>query len=862
LQPFAVALTAGTRLGPYEITAQIGVGGMGEVYRATDTDLKRTVAIKVLPESVAADAERLARFQREAEVLASLNHPNIAAIYGLERSDGTTALVMELVEGPTLADRIAQGAIPIDAALPIARQIAEALEAAHEQGIIHRDVKPANIKVRPDGTVKVLDFGLAKTLAGPAASVNLSQSPTMSVAATRAGVILGTAAYMSPEQARGKPVDKRTDIWAFGCVLYEMLTGRPAFAGDTRSDVIAAVLEREPEWRWLPEHMPPAVLTLLTRCLEKDAKRRLRDIGDARLELEEAGAGEREEPAGVSRRSPRRALWAIAGVAVLIVAAVAGFLAVTRETESPKQSLNPSFTQLTSRRGTVWSARFAPDGQTIVYAASWDHEPVQLFSTRLGNSESRPLGFSPATLLSISTRGEMALLLRPRWPFTNLRVGLLARADLAGGAPRELLQDVHGADWSPSGTELVIVRTVGGKFRLEFPIGRMLYETPGRLHHPRISPRADWIALYEASSNLSRLIVISPDGKRKVLSEGWENWSRGMAWSPNGDEVWFTGARSGEALKLYAVSLDGEERVVADVPESLELFDIGHDGRVLLAHSLQRRVTMGLRPGTREEHVLSWLDLSFLHDLAADGTAILFDDLEGPRFRRTDGSPPIRLARAESWVSWGTLSPDGRWVLTKLSRSPDAPLMIIPTGVGESRPLAGLRDVGWAGWLPRGRVAYVIRTASGDRLYAHDPTTGGSQAIASRPSNSLSDGENGPRISPDGRWIAASTGNDISIFPVEGGALRLVPGNHNGWTLIGWSADGAWLYAYRIGDVPAQVVRINIATGERQPWKEMAPVDRAGLWRIHPIRVTPDGRAYAYTYTRYLSSLYLAEGLQ
>lgn len=260
--------------------------------------------------------------------------------------------------------------------------------------------------------------------------------------------------------------------------------------------------------------------------------------------------------------------------------------------------------------------------------------------------------------------------------------------------------------------------------------------------------------------------------------------------------------------------------------------------------------------------MLSWLDLSFLHDLAADGTAILFHDLDGVRFRRTDGSPPIRLARAESWLGWGALSPDSRFVLTKLSGSPDSPLMIIPTGVGEPRRLGGLGRVGWAGWLPRGRIAYAVRTASGDGLYAHDPTTGESRAIASRPPGSLFLGDIGPRISPDGRWIAATAGSEISIFPVEGGALRLVPGDHNGWTLSDWSADGAWLYAYRRGDVPAQVVRINIATGERQPWKEMAPVDRAGLWRIHPIRVTPDGRAYAYTYTRYLSSLYLAEGLQ
>ena len=285
-----MALTSGTCLGPYEITAQIGVGGMGEVYRATDTKLKRSVAIKVLPESVAGDAERLARFQREAEVLASLNHPNIAAIYGLEEADQTKALVMELVEGPTLADRIAQGAIPVDEALPIAKQIAEVLEAAHEQGIIHRDLKPANIKLRTDGVVKVLDFGLAKALEPTSAmSPGLSQAPTITTPAmTQAGMILGTAAYMSPEQAKGKTVNKRSDVWAFGAVLFEMLTGKRAFLGDDVSDTLALVLKFDPEWDLLPADAPSRIRQVIRTCLQKDPKQRFHDIADVRLALEGA----------------------------------------------------------------------------------------------------------------------------------------------------------------------------------------------------------------------------------------------------------------------------------------------------------------------------------------------------------------------------------------------------------------------------------------------------------------------------------------------------------------------------------------------------------------------------------------------
>ncbi len=296
-----MALEIGSRLGHYDVTALIGEGGMGQVYQATDTKLKRQVAIKILPEAFAADPDRLARFQREAQVLASLNHPNIAAIYGLEEADATRALVLELVEGPTLEDRIKQGPIPVDEALPIAKQIAEALEAAHEAGVIHRDLKPANIKVRDDGTVKVLDFGLAKAL-DTTPQGDPSLSPTLTAGATQMGVILGTAAYMSPEQARGKPVDKRADIWAFGAVLYEMLTGQRAFAGGDVSEVLASVLAREPDWALLPRDVSPVLGTYLRRCLHKDPKQRVHDIADVRLALE--GAFETAVKAPVSAGDP------------------------------------------------------------------------------------------------------------------------------------------------------------------------------------------------------------------------------------------------------------------------------------------------------------------------------------------------------------------------------------------------------------------------------------------------------------------------------------------------------------------------------------------------------------------------------
>jgi hypothetical protein len=371
-----LALTPGTRLGVYEVAAQIGEGGMGQVYRATDTKLKRQVAIKILPPSLALDADRLARFQREAEMLASLNHPHIAAIYGLEDADGGRALVMELVEGEDLSQRIARGAIPIDEALPIAKQIAEALEAAHEQGIIHRDLKPANVKVRPDGTVKVLDFGLAKAMESPAANApSVSQSPTITTPAmTQAGMLLGTAAYMSPEQARGKPVDKRADIWAFGAVLFEMLTGKRAFAGEDVSDVLASVLAREPDWRLLPRGLPPVVGNYLKRCLHKDRKQRIRDIGDVLLALDgafEAVAPDVAHSVAVARSVWRRALpVAVTAIAATLITGLAAWRlwpSVERRSATRFDYVLPEGQQLEVTQPQRPVMATSPDGRSFIY---------------------------------------------------------------------------------------------------------------------------------------------------------------------------------------------------------------------------------------------------------------------------------------------------------------------------------------------------------------------------------------------------------------------------------------------------------------------------------------------------------------
>jgi serine/threonine protein kinase len=450
-----MALTSGTRLGPYEILAAIGAGGMGEVYRARDAKLGRDVALKVLPEAFARDAERLARFQREAKVLASLNHANIASIYGLEDSGSTHALVMELVEGPTLADRIHSGPIPIDESVRIAKQITEALEYAHERGIVHRDLKPANMKITSDDAVKVLDFGLAKAIEGDAASIETSTSPTMSRMATLAGVLLGTAAYMSPEQAKAKAVDRRADIWAFGCVLYEMLTGKMPFSGETVTDTLASIIKEEPDWSQLPAATPVRVRVLLQRCLQKDPKQRLQAIGDARISLDETLAGAPEASSIGAMQIPvplwRRALpWTLFTAAAIALAALA-FLHFRESPPAPAQPVRFQI-PLPEKASLATTGAFAvsPDGRSLAFAARGSDGVLSVWIRDLESLDARRLPGSESTVSNLPPF---------IWSFDSRYIafdagGKLKRIDVSNGAAETLcdLQDTAvGGSWSRDG---------------------------------------------------------------------------------------------------------------------------------------------------------------------------------------------------------------------------------------------------------------------------------------------------------------------------------------------------------------------------------------------------------------------------
>jgi hypothetical protein len=589
---------------------------MGEVWRAQDTRLGREVALKMLPEALAEDPERMARFTREAQLLASLNHPNIATLFGLEHlpltapspeaepsasaSDATGQtngdpvhlLVMELVEGEGLDEALARAPLPFDEAVAIALQVAEGLRAAHESGIVHRDLKPANIRVRADGTVKVLDFGLATTWIAERADPSQSRSPTMTHHRTQAGVVLGTAAYMSPEQARGRPVDRRTDIWAFGCVLYEMLSGSKAFPGDTLSDTLASVLKDDPAWDALPKNLSPVAQHVLRRCLAKDPARRFHDIADVRIELEEAVgvAAPRDDP----RRRRFPVLWLVA------LAAVAAVTAVVVATRSPAVQL-PTYRALTYGSGRAAGARFAPDGETVVYAMSTRENPLALMSTRTDSVESRPLDLAAADILGISRNGRMAILLDRHCEGSWVSVGTLAMTELAGGAPRPILERVNDGDISPDGTQMAVVRQADQSQRLEFPVGRVLFETHGWISNVRISPdglRVAFVHHPHYGDDRGLVAMVDADGTLTELTEDAPDSLQGLAWSPDGRSVWFSAFVFGQGGVVWSVEPGGHPVARLRSPISLRLQDLGNNGRALVVAGDTRAEIAGLLAGS------------------------------------------------------------------------------------------------------------------------------------------------------------------------------------------------------------------------------------------------------------------------
>ncbi len=864
-----MSLSPGSRLGPYEIVAVLGAGGMGEVYRARDSRLGREVAVKVLPGDLSADEDRVRRFEQEARSASALDHPNIITIYDIGSADSTLYIAMQYVEGKTLRELISSGPLPTKKTLEISVQIAEGLAKAHAAGIIHRDLKPENVMVSKDGFVKILDFGLAK-LTAPQREEQVSELPT-AMADTRPGMVMGTVGYMSPEQASGKALDFRSDQFSFGSILYELSTGKRAFQRGTTAETLTAIIREEPEPVGAVNPRAPAPLRwIVERCLAKDPDERFgttrdlaRDLASIRDHLSDAVvvSGEARAAAPVARRM---LLWPfLLGAGLLAATAFVSF-SLGRKAEKTQP---PSFRQLTFRRGAISSARFAPDGQTVLYGTSLEGKPTEIFVSRPESPESRPFGMPGASVLAVSKTGEMALSLGQHIVGPFMASGTLARMSVAGGAaPREILEDVQWADWAPDGATLAIVREAGGRNRLEFPIGKVLFETAGWISHLRVSPAGDEVAYIDhpaRGDDGGSVAVVDRSGKRRNLSESFET-AQGLAWAPGGGEVWFTAAKSGGNRALYAVNLSGRQRLVTRVPGILTLYDVSSGGRVLMTRDTNRQELLGRSAGEQKERDLSWLDWSNARDISADGKILLFSEAgEGGGagysvyVRRTDGSPAVRLGEGGAQA----LSPDGKWALAIIRPASEPQIVLYPTGAGETRtlPREGL-VVQSAFWLPDGKQ--ILVTASepghGSRLYLWDLSGGKPRAISPEGYRSF------PRaVSPDGKLVAVRGPDQrLYLYPLAGGEPSAIAGLTPEDTPTTWSADGRFLYVYRRRDLPAKVYRLDIATGRKELWRELMPFDAAGVRSISPPLVTPDGKSYAYAYIRTLSDLYLVEGLK
>jgi serine/threonine protein kinase/Tol biopolymer transport system component len=866
-------LNPGAKLGPYEIVAPLGAGGMGEVYRARDDRLGREVAIKILPSSFAQDSDRLRRFEHEARAVAALNHPNILAIHDVGTADGAPYLVTELLEGESLQARLRIGLLPLRKALEVATQAARGMAAAHDKGIVHRDLKPANLFITEDGRVKILDFGLAKLSSKETA--NQSESLTLTqaeAAATEPGLVLGTVGYMSPEQVRGKLADTRSDIFALGTILYEMLSGKRAFQKDSTADTMAAILNEDPaELCGEGKKIPPAVDRIVRHCLEKNPAERFQSARDLAFDLETVSGASTSAapPATKTRMLSSRWIFASAVLAAIVVGVLIGRL--LGRGSVPAAHLN--FTQLTFSRGLTYSARFAPDGKSIFYAASWNGQPLQVYTTTPGSPESRGLDLTDSTLFAFSA-SQMAVSIGCKDIFIAACEGTLATVPVSGGAPREISENVLSADWSSDGNEMAVIRHEKGEYRVELPLGNVIYTSERWLDFVRISPRGDYVAFvsYAFGADSGRIVMLDRTGKLAARSPDDFASVEGVAWSPDGNEVWF-GATTQQAWanSIYAMTPSGKQSVVLRLPGMLRLYDVSRDGRVLLSKDVWRTEMEFQTAKDTATRSLSWFDCSNVTSISSGGDKVAFFECGEATavsylsylgyvsyLRKTNGSPAVKLGDGQSPV----FSPDEKWVLVK--RYSPTRLALLPTGIGEAKELDvhGMQDFSDLGWMPDGNEIYFAGNDGHNwRIYAQDLGNGEIGSLTPpilvdpiRPLHGL--------VSPDGRLCfsrdPAGTG---WLYTLSGGEAQAVKGLLPEDRWMGWSSDGRSAFVFQDKKTLALAFQLDLVSGSRRLVGKAAPQDASGLTSVSPLIVTPDGRSYAFTYTRSLSDLFVVQGV-
>jgi eukaryotic-like serine/threonine-protein kinase len=859
-----MTLSPTTKLGPYEIQSLLGAGGMGEVYRARDARLGREVAIKVLTSGSAPDSERLRRFEQEARATAALNHPNILAVFDIGTQDGSPYIVSELLEGETLRSRLTSGPLPMRKTIDYALQIARGLAAAHDHGIFHRDLKPENIYITRDGHVKILDFGLAKLTMPEPGAIGLSAQATLD-SVTGRGVLLGTLGYMSPEQCRGASVDARSDLFSFGAVLYEMLSGRRAFRGDTTADTISSILKEEPpDLAASGREVPPMLERIVHHCLEKDPAQRFQSARDIAFALE-ALSSTSSSVAGAAAATaiavtPRKS-WlvpALLGAIIVLVAGVA--LLIVRMSAPPPEP--PSYRQLTFARESIASARFAPDHRTVIYGSARVGTQTELFSLAPDSHAPVSLGLKDVDVESISSTGEMLLIQQRHSLVRVARVGVLARAPLSGAAPRPMMSDVADADWGLD-NQIAVARYVEGHFRIEYPIGRVLYEpATGYVSNVRVSPKGDWVAFAEhptLGDDAGYVTMVDSSGRKRTLSPR-QSAIEGINWTPSGKEVWFNGAEVGIEFQVRAADLSGHTRVVDRIPGIPALYDVARDGRVLLGQGILRVLTYARGLGQDRERDVTIQNWSEASTLSSDGRQVLLSN-EGvgsaPDYdvyvRASDGAAPVRIGDGYGY----DFSPDMKWVLSSLTLHIPRQLFLIPLGTGETKQIThDSIDRGGARFLPDGKNVVFTGTEPGhkSRIYV--------QAIDSGTARPISpEGVSGFVPTADGKFVFGSS-DSVALYPVDGqGPPRPVPGIHPDETIFSVSPDGRSALVGALLGYSVDVVRVDLTSGRRELFKKIGPSDPAGVLLVGAV-FTPDGKSYAYSCFNGLSQLYLVEGLR
>jgi dipeptidyl aminopeptidase/acylaminoacyl peptidase len=828
-------------LGHFRILKRLGRGGMGEVFLAHDDRLDRMVAIKVLPQSLGADVDRLRRFEQEARAAGSLNHPNVLTVHDFGSHEGAPYLVTELLEGQTLRERLQGGPLPLRKALDHAIQIAR---------------------------------GLARAVGGEPSA----HGPTL--LATEPGVVLGTSGYMSPEQVRGHPADARSDIFAFGAVLYELLTGQRAFGGDTHAERGYAILTREPpELTASGVSVPSPVERVVRRCLEKSPEERFQSARDLAFALEVQAEGSTPSdrsagPAGVNVRRgwlTRPLVLALAAVAIGGLGVLAGSLRF-----APVAAPEVRYTRVTYRNGVLERARFAEGGRSVVFSGALGTDPPQVFLATPGRPETRAVSPPWSSLEALSPQGDMLLKVAAEGDTLKWH---LARAALAGGAPREVLDSFEAADLGPDGS-LLVVRRVQGKARLDYPLGTTRLEMTGGITWPRVSPRGDHVAFLhrpvEADLRGTVELVDLRTGARRTLASRLSGVVEGLAWRPDGAEVWFAATRTGDAGGLHAVTLDGGERSVLAAPGHLVLNDVASDGRVLLRQTnLRQRTAALIRPAAREAD-LSWFDGTSVRDLTPDGRWLLFAEVWATTFqtdeylvfvRRTDGAPAIALGSGQPLA----LSPDGSRALIA-PRAPFDRLMLVPTGPGEATPLPPGDYTGameGCFFADGKRILFSSRAAKGGRrMWVQDLAGGAPRPLGPE---GITDST---CPSPDGTRFVVVKDKAAFLVPLDGSPAQPLPRIRQGDSPVQWTADGKGLYLMRrplARPRPEAVVVVHdIATGSERPWRVLVPPDPVGAvpdgvyLSGFPgnLVVTPDGTSYAYSYILQNSDFYVVEGLR